>query len=93
MGDGFAAGLLREAGGYIGVALANAVNLLNPALVVIGGGLSSAGPPLLDGLREQLSRYTMMGIAEDLRLELSHLGAEASALGCALLAMERVFRA
>jgi predicted NBD/HSP70 family sugar kinase len=69
------------------------VNLLNPALVVIGGGLSSAGPPLLDGLREQLSRYTMMGIAEDLRLELSHLGAEASALGCALLAMERVFRA
>lgn len=91
MGDVFAAGLLREAGGYIGVALANAVNLLNPALVVIGGGLAAAGDLLLDGLREQLRRYTMMGIAEDLRLELSGLGAEASALGCALLAMERVF--
>jgi glucokinase len=91
MGDAFAAGLLREAGGYIGVALANAVNLLNPALVVIGGGLAAAGDLLLDGLREQLSRYTMMGIADDLRLELSGLGTEASALGCALLAMERVF--
>jgi hypothetical protein len=34
----------------------------------------------------------MMGIAEDLRLELSRLGPEASALGGALLAMERVFR-
>jgi predicted NBD/HSP70 family sugar kinase len=91
MGDGFARGLLREAGGFIGAALANAVNLLNPGLVVIGGGLSGASE-LLDGLREQLSRHTMMGIAEDLRLELSRLGAEASALGCALLAMERVFR-
>lgn len=91
MGDGFAAGLLREAGGYIGVALANAVNLLNPALVVIGGGLAAAGDLLLDSLRESLARYTMMGIAEDLRLELSGLGTEASALGCALLAMERVF--
>jgi predicted NBD/HSP70 family sugar kinase len=91
MGDGFAAGLLREAGGYLGLALANAVNLLNPALVVIGGGLAAAGGLLLDGLRESLARYTMMGIAEDLRLELSGLGTEASALGCALLAMERVF--
>jgi len=91
MGDAYAAGLLREAGGFIGVALANAVNLLNPSLVVIGGGLASAGSLLLDGLRESLARYTMMGIAEDLRLELSRLGPEASALGCALLAMEQVF--
>ena len=91
MGDVFAAGLLREAGGFIGVALANAVNLLNPALVVIGGGLAASGELLLDSLREQLSRYAMMGIAEDLRLELSGLGPDASALGCALLAMERVF--
>ena len=67
------------------------MNLLNPALVVIGGGLAAAGDLLLDDLRESLSRYTMMGIAEDLRLELSGLGTEASALGCALLAMERVF--
>jgi predicted NBD/HSP70 family sugar kinase len=92
MGDGFAAEILREAGTYLGVALANAVNLLNPALVVIGGGLSAAGELLLGSLRESLSRCTMMGIAEDLRLELSRLGPEASALGCALQAMERVFR-
>ena len=91
MGDEFAGGLLREAGGLIGVALANAVNLLNPSLVVIGGGLAGAGAPLLDGIRESLARYTMMGIAGDLRLELSLLGAEASALGAALLAMEHVF--
>ncbi len=92
MGDPFAAALLREAGASIGGALANAVNLLNPALVVIGGGLCAAGQPLLDSLRGELSRSTMTGIAGDLRLELSRLGAEGSALGCALLAMERVFR-
>ena len=45
MGDAYASGLLREAGGLIGVALANAVNLLNPSLVVIGGGLAGAGEP------------------------------------------------
>jgi predicted NBD/HSP70 family sugar kinase len=91
MGDAYAAGLLREAGGFIGLALANAVNLLNPSLVVIGGGLATAGAPLLDGIRESLARDTMTGIAEDLRLAISRLGPEASALGCALLAMERVF--
>jgi predicted NBD/HSP70 family sugar kinase len=91
MGDPFANGLLREAGSLIGVALANAVNLLNPSLAVIGGGLAGAGTPLLEGIRESLARYTMMGIAGDLRLELSRLGPEASALGGALLAMEHVF--
>ena len=91
MGDESAASLLREAGELIGVALANAVNLLNPSLVVIGGGLAGAGAALLDGVRDSLARYTMMGIAGDLRLELSRLGPEATALGGALLAMEHVF--
>jgi len=91
MGDTYAAKLLREAGAFIGAALANAVNLLNPSLVVIGGGLASAGRVLLDGIQESLDRYTMMGIVDDLRIELSRLGPDGSALGSALLAMEHVF--
>jgi glucokinase len=56
VGDPYAAGLLREAGLLIGMALANAVNLLNPALVVLGGGLTDAGKGFLGAIDESLKR-------------------------------------
>ena len=91
MGDPYAAELLREAGLLIGMALANAVNLLNPSLVILGGGLTDAGKGFLGAIDESLRRYTMMGIVDDLRVEVSRLGGDGSALGSALLAMEHVF--
>jgi predicted NBD/HSP70 family sugar kinase len=91
MGDEFACGLLREAGRHIGTALANAVNLLNPSLVILGGGLVGAGQPLLDSIAESLRVNTMMGIIDDLQVRVSGLGVDGSALGSALLAMEHVF--
>lgn len=91
MGDAFASGLLNEAGTYIGLALANAVNLLNPSLVVLGGGLVGAGKPLLDSIAESLRINTMMGIIDDLQIRVSGLGVDGSALGSALIAMKHVF--
>lgn len=89
--DDFSIGLLREAGAFIGVALANAVTLLNPARVIVGGGLVGAGRFLLDSLQAELNRCTMRGIREDLRFQVSTLGVDGSALGGALLAMAPVF--
>jgi glucokinase len=91
MNDPFATALLRAAGAHIGVALANAVNLLNPSLIVLGGGLVNAGRLLLDGVEEGLRCYTMMGIVDDATIRVSQLGVNASALGSALIAMDCVF--
>jgi glucokinase len=91
MNDDFASGLLRQAGQHIGTALANAVNLLNPSLIVLGGGLVNAGDVLLASARQALRCYTMMGIIDDLEIRLSKLGVDASALGSAIIAMDDVF--
>jgi N-acetylglucosamine repressor len=91
MKDAFSNGLLEAAGRAIGLALANAVNLLNPSVVVLGGGLVSAGSALTDALSSTLAACTMPGIREDMRLAVSELGADGSARGMALIAAEAIF--
>ena len=90
MGDGFAADLLRAAGGAIGTALAQAVNILNPALVILGGGLVSAGRPFTDSISASFERNAMPGIREDTRLAVSELGVDGSARGSAQMAADLV---
>jgi predicted NBD/HSP70 family sugar kinase len=91
MKDPFSTGLLEAAGSAVGLALANAVNLLNPSVVVLGGGLVSAGRPLINALASSLARCTMPGIREDMRLTVSELGGDSSARGMAQIAAEDVF--
>ncbi len=86
MQDPYAAGLLREAGRAVGLAIANAAALLNPSVVVLGGGLVSAGRVLLDSVAEAAARSAMPGIREDMQLRVSQLGIDASARGMALIA-------
>ncbi len=86
-GDALARDLLRSAGGFIGLALANAANLLNPSQIVLGGGMINAGAILLDSVREALSLHTMTEIFNELELSLSELGIDGSALGSAIIAM------
>ncbi len=62
--DPLAARIMEKAGEHLGLAIAGAVNLLNPDIVVIGGGVSQAGEVLLRPLREAVRRY---GAAEAVR--------------------------
>jgi predicted NBD/HSP70 family sugar kinase len=91
MNDKYSISLLKEAGRYIGAATANAVNLLDPELLILGGGLVNAGSVLIDSIKESLKQYTMMGIIEDMQIEVSKLGVDSSALGSALIAMNHIF--
>ncbi len=91
MGDNFSIELLKTAGRYVGVALANAVNILNPSSVIIGGGLIKSGNILIDSMVENLKKNTMMGIIDDLQIHISQLDTVGSALGSALLALQHVF--
>lgn len=93
MQDPFAVGLLREAGAHIGLALANAVNLLNPSAVVLGGGLVSSPSPLIGAVREALPTHVMPGIRDEMELLVSGLGVDGSALGAVLFASDAVLGA
>jgi glucokinase len=80
--------VLDEAAISLGIGLANALNLLNPALVVLGGGVAQLGTRFLEAV-VRTARAEAFPEAGLCRFELARAGYEAGAVGAALLAMER----
>jgi len=87
-GDAVAERIWGEVCEALAVACVTVQHVLNPARIVIGGGLSGGGERLLEPLR---ARYAQMGwrLAEDAAaLELSRLGNDAGWIGAAALLFE-----
>jgi predicted NBD/HSP70 family sugar kinase len=82
--------VIRQAGRLIGEALASAVNLLNPAIIVIGGDIASLSEPLLAGVRESLYRRSLPLATRDLQIVPSQLGDRAGVAGCAVMVGQSV---
>jgi glucokinase len=85
--DALAARVMSRVGEYLGLGLARAVNLLNPEIVVIGGGLAQAGEVLLEPARRGFARYAMPETAEGLRMVVAGLGPRGGLYGAAALAL------
>jgi predicted NBD/HSP70 family sugar kinase len=83
-GDARAAAVIEELGVFIGTAVANIVAVLDPALVVFGGGLSHAGDLLIQPVRRVVSRIVPNLPA----LEVSSLGDDAQLVGAVYSAMD-----
>jgi predicted NBD/HSP70 family sugar kinase len=79
---------IEDAGGAIGRALAPAVLLLNPELIVIGGDLAAAGESLFEPIRRALTRGAMSIHTRRLRIVPSTLDDSAGVLGAAALILE-----
>lgn len=62
---------VRDAGRVLGLALANAVSLLNPAQIVVGGQLSVAGEHLLSGIRERVAMNSLPLATQSLTIRIS----------------------
>ena len=79
--------MLDEFAGWLGLGVANLVNLLDPGLVLVGGGLADVADLFLDQARARFSRE-VMGSADrpPARLEVATLGSDAGAIGAALRA-------
>ncbi|WP_067458061.1 ROK family transcriptional regulator [Actinomadura macra] len=86
-GDAPTVALLRDAGRRIGEVVATAVNLLNPAVVVLGGDLADADTPLIAGLREVVYQRSTALATRNLRIETSRLGETAGLTGCATMVL------
>jgi len=81
---------VREAGRLIGCVLATMVNLLNPAVVSIGGDLAEAGQQLLAGIREIVYQRSTALSTSELRITTGTLGDRAGVIGAAALIIEHV---
>ena len=86
-GDEAARGCLERMGRGLGVGIASLVNLLNPDVVVVGGGVIGAGELLLAPARAELARRALSPSKEHVRVVPARFGAEAGMLGAAALAL------
>ncbi|NIT37014.1 MAG: ROK family protein [candidate division Zixibacteria bacterium] len=85
-GDRGSADVLEEAAAYLGVALAAAVNLLNPGTLVIGGGVARAWPALSERALERMKRSALPASLAHLAIRGALLGERAGVIGAAALA-------
>ena len=88
-GDRRALGALAETARWIGMGIANLVSLLNPQMIVLGGGLMQAGDLMLDAIRREMIEWAQPIAAQQVRIELSTLGEDAGLLGAARLALDQ----
>ncbi|NNE43197.1 MAG: ROK family transcriptional regulator [Gemmatimonadetes bacterium] len=80
--------LLRDATDSLGTAIAGMLNLMNPSLVVLGGGLSSLGETLLAPLRDAVSWRTHLSSVAAAEIRTSDLGPRSVAVGAATLVLK-----
>ena len=82
-GDAYATDIVRQAMYYLGVGMANLVNLFSPEMIVIGGGLTNLQEDLLDPVRRGISLRAFPSAAEHVTVRLAKLGAEVGIVGAA----------
>jgi predicted NBD/HSP70 family sugar kinase len=89
--DEVALELIRTAGKNLGVRVAYFVNFLNPAVVIIGGGMEKAGDIFIDPLKNAVRRFAFEEPMNIVKIVPSLLGENAVVMGASALAAREVF--
>jgi glucokinase len=89
-GDAYAANVLEEVTFHLGLVIANLSNAINPGMVVIGGGVSSAGDTLLKPLRRNFEKFALPRVSEGAQFAIATLGNDAGVIGGAWLAKQNM---
>ncbi len=90
-GDEAARGLLTEAARYIGIALSNLVNTLNPSKIVLGKDFVKYGDLVMDVLRSVIDNKALKRPAANVEITVSEIGERASTLGAAIIPLKVLF--
>jgi glucokinase-like ROK family protein len=86
-GDLVAQQILGQAGAHIGIALAGLVNLFNPGMVIIGGGVSQTGDIILEPIRQVVNRRSLPAATRVVRITTAMLGRRSSSIGAVIQAL------
>lgn len=87
-GDAVARAIYDPAVAHLGLAIANQVTVLNPAALIIGGGVLTRCPNMRDAIRAAVAAYTSVVARRDVVVEQAALGDDCGIIGAALLAEE-----
>jgi len=84
-GDVLAEKSYEEFGHYLGISLANVVNILDPELIIVGGGVVESSDLFLSRTKKIMRQYIKSPEAKVVKIVKGKLGANAGAIGAALL--------
>jgi glucokinase len=90
-GDSAARSALERAAKRLGIRIAHIVNLLNPEVIIIGGGLEEAGEEFLGQVNSTIKEWAFRQSTDDLRIMYSQLRENAVAIGAASLVTQKIF--
>lgn len=88
-GDWLALEVIGQAAAYLGVGIVNMVNLFNPEVIIIGGGLAKMGDLLLEPVRRIVGERAFRLSAQAVRIVPAQLGDDAGVFGAAAFALEQ----
>lgn len=91
LGDGLAVEVLKESGRYLGVGIANLINVMNPEIVVISGGVSKAGQFILEPIKAVVEERVLNKDAKKTDIFISKLGAYGTVIGALTLVLDDLF--
>lgn len=87
-GDAVALETFEETGYYIGIGIASMINLLNPEMVTVGGGVAGAGDLIMDPIRRSAMANGIRTMVESCPIVLAELGDDAGIYGGASLILD-----
>jgi glucokinase len=91
-GDPLAQDIISRAAFYLGIGMVNAVNIFNPELVVLGGGMAELGDIFIGPGRRMVRERAFSVSSAAVRIVTARLGNEAGVYGAAAFALDRVGR-
>ncbi|MDT4376316.1 ROK family transcriptional regulator [Blautia coccoides] len=92
LGDQMAIQITERAMQYIGIGLANYINLLDPDLIILFGGLTNAGNIFLKKIKEVLRERQMKFAGRQVKLVISQMGENGTAVGSASLVLKKFIK-
>lgn len=90
LGDSLAWDVFENAMEYLGIGIAALINLFNPEIVVIGGGVTQAGDILFDKVRKVVKARALHKIAQEVEIVPATFGMKAAAMGAVALILNKV---
>jgi glucokinase-like ROK family protein len=87
LGDLRSQQILSRAGTYVGIAIAGVVNMFNPGMVIIGGGVAQSGDILLEPIRLAVQRRSLPAATRAVRITTAMLGRRSSSMGAIIQAI------
>ena len=88
-GDLLASNVLKITAQYLAMGIANIISILNPEMIILGGGLFQTGVLLLESVRKEYKKWAQPLASQKVRIELSSLGEDAGLFGAGKLAWDK----